>query len=260
MEVLILAGGKGTRIVEKTKSIPKPLINIDNIPIIVHIMITYAIYGYKNFIIAGGYKHNLIKKYFNIEFPQSKKKLLTKYQKLNPNIFENWKIRVINTGLNTLTGGRILRIKKYIKNEVFFLTYGDGLSNVNINKLLEFHNKINKKPIITLTAVRPPARYGSLFIDDKNLILNFKEKDRMTEGWINGGYMVCDYRIFKYIKGDNSILEKNILEKLSVKGDLLAFKHPDFWQSMDTMREHQILSNLIKKKKIPWINLYNNYE
>ncbi len=195
MKVVILAGGFGTRIAEYTKTIPKPMINIGNKPIIYHIMKHYSKYGFKNFYIALGYKGHVIRKYF------SKK-------------FFDWNVNLIETGKNTMTGGRLKRLKKILSKERFMLTYGDGLSNVNINKLLDLHKK-NKKTV-TLTAVRPPARFGALKIIGTN-VKYFKEKSKLDEGWINGGYFVIEPDFLKNIKGDKTYLEKEPLENLAKK-------------------------------------------
>ncbi len=228
MKVVILAGGFGTRIAEYTKTIPKPMINIGNKPIIYHIMKHYSKYGFKNFYIALGYKGHVIRKYF------SKK-------------FFDWNVNLIETGKNTMTGGRLKRLKKILSNERFMLTYGDGLSNVNINKLLDLHKK-NKKTV-TLTAVRPPARFGALKIIGTN-VKYFKEKSKLDEGWINGGYFVIEPDFLKNIKGDKTYLEKEPLENLAKKKQLGAYKHHGFWQCMDTKRDRDILNQILRKKKI----------
>ena len=227
MKVVILAGGFGTRLSEYTKTVPKPLVKIGSKPILVHIMKLYAKYGYTEFIIALGYKGLLIKKYFkNKKFP--------------------WKIELVETGYKTMTGGRIKRLKKYLDKEKFFLTYGDGVSNINIKKLLKFH--IKNKKIATLTAVRPPARFGAIKIK-KNHVKYFKEKSKLDEGWINGGYFVFEPEILKYIKNDSTYLEKEPLEKLSRKKQLMAYKHKNFWQCMDTLRDKKILEKELKRRK-----------
>ncbi|MAJ57943.1 MAG: glucose-1-phosphate cytidylyltransferase [Candidatus Pelagibacter sp.] len=228
MKVVILAGGFGTRIAEYTKTIPKPMINIGNKPIIYHIMKHYSKYGFKNFYIALGYKGHVIRKYF------SKK-------------FFDWNVNLIETGKNTMTGGRLKRLKKILSKERFMLTYGDGLSNVNINKLLDLHKK-NKKTV-TLTAVRPPARFGALKIIGTN-VKYFKEKSKLDEGWINGGYFVIEPDFLKNIKGDKTYLEKEPLENLAKKKQLGAYKHHGFWQCMDTKRDRDILNQILRKKKI----------
>ncbi len=230
MKVVILAGGLGTRLSEYTKTIPKPMVEIKKKPLIFHIMKHYAKYGFKEFYIAGGYKQEVIKKFF-------KKK------------FYDWKIKIIDTGEITMTGGRLKRLKKYLSNETFMLTYGDGLSDVNLKKLLEFHKK--NKNIATLTSVRPPARFGAIKVRGKKVIY-FKEKSRLDEGWINGGFFVFEPTIFKYIKNDKTYLERQPLELISKKNNLFAFKHDGFWQCMDTIRDKEILEknfNKIFKKK-----------
>ena len=229
MKCVILAGGKGTRISELSKSIPKPMIKILGKPIIFRIIMHYYKYGFNDFIIAAGYKKNFIKDYFK------KKK------------FKDIKINVVDTGLNTMTGGRLKRLKKYVNNETFMLTYGDGLSNVNIKKLVNFHKK--HKKIATLTAVRPPARFGAIKIND-NRIKYFKEKSKLDVGWINGGFFVLDSKIFKYIKGDKTFLEKEPLQQISKRGELYAYKHSGFWQCMDTIRDKEILEESLKRKKL----------
>ena len=228
MKVIILAGGLGTRISEYTKTIPKPMIKIKNKPIIHHIMDHYSKYGYKDFYIALGYKGNIIKKYFK------------------KNKIPGWNINLIETGRNTMTGGRLKRLKKIINNETFHLTYGDGLSNVNLKKLVNFHKK-NKK-IATLTAVRPPARFGAVKIKNTR-VLYFKEKSKLDEGWINGGFFVMEPKIFKFIKNDKTFLEKEPLVSISKKKELLAFKHSGFWQCMDTKRDKDLLEKIFKPRK-----------
>lgn len=229
MKCVILAGGKGTRISELSKSMPKPMIKILGKPIIFRIIMHYYKFGFNDFIIAAGYKKNYLKDYFK------KKK------------FKDIKINVVDTGLNTMTGGRLKRLKRYLKNETFMLTYGDGLSNVNIKKLINFHKK-NKK-IATLTAVRPPARFGAIRING-NRIKYFKEKSKLDVGWINGGFFVFDTKIFEFIKGDKTYLEREPLQKISKQGELYAFKHDGFWQCMDTVRDKEILEENLKRKKL----------
>ena len=229
MKCVILAGGKGTRISELSKSMPKPMIKILGKPIIYRIIMHYHKFGFNDFIIAAGYKKNFIKDYFK------KKK------------FKDIKINVVDTGLNTMTGGRLKRLKRYVKNETFMLTYGDGLSNVNIKKLVNFHKK--HKKIATLTAVRPPARFGAIKING-NRIKYFKEKSKLDVGWINGGFFVLDSKIFKFIKGDKTFLEKEPLQKISKRGELYAYKHSGFWQCMDTVRDKEILEESLKRKKL----------
>ena len=231
MKIVILCGGLGSRLSEETKLIPKPMVKIGNIPIIQHLINIYSFYGFKNFILATGYKNKVIEKYFK------KKK----------------NIKCVFTGNSTLTGGRLLRLKKlFNKNESFMLTYGDGLTNQNIKKLLKFHLK--HKKVATLTAVKPPARFGELFLKG-NRITAFEEKPQLNNNWINGGFFVFNYEIFNLIKGDKMMLEREPLTKLAKKKELMAFKHKGFWQCVDTMRDKNILVNLWKSKKAPWLNL-----
>ena len=212
MKVIILAGGFGTRISEYTYRIPKPMVKINKIPILIHIMKHYSRYGYEDFIIALGYKSKVIKDYFKKnKFP--------------------WKIKLVNTGLNTMTGGRLKRLKKFIGKKTFMMTYGDGISNINIKKLINFH--IKNKKMVSMTAVRPPARFGAIKLKG-NLVKYFKEKSRIDEGWINGGFFVMEPKFLKFIKNDNTFLEKEPLEKVSSLNQLYAYKHYDFWQCMDT--------------------------
>ena len=228
MKVVILAGGLGTRISEYTKSIPKPMIKICGKPILHRIIDHYVSYGHYDFLIALGYKGKIIKDYF-------------KKKKINKKI----KIRLIDTGKNTMTGGRLKRLKNYL-NEKFLLTYGDGLSNININKLINFHNK-NKK-LITLSAVRPPARFGAIKIR-KNIVKYFKEKNNLDEGWINGGFFVIEPKFLDFLKNDSTYLEKEPFESVTKKKQLLAYRHYGFWQCMDTIRDKEILEKKIKNKE-----------
>ena len=226
MKVVILAGGFGTRLPEYTDTIPKPMIKIGEQPILEHIMNSYSKFDFKEFIIALGYKGELIKEHF----------------KSHKN---KWKVNLVDTGQNTMTGGRLKRLKEVIGNETFMLTYGDGLSNINLKELLEFHKK-NKK-IVTVSAVRPPARFGFIkFKDDK--VLSFKEKSKLDVGWINGGFFVTNKKFLNFIKGDRDILEKKPLEKVCKKRQLSAFKHHGFWKCMDTVRDRDVLIKILKKK------------
>ena len=226
MKIVILAGGLGTRISEYTKIIPKPMIRVNKKPIIYYIMKHYANYGFKDFYIALGYKGHIIKKYFK------------------KNNF-GWNINLIDTGQKTMTGGRLKRLKRYLGNEPFMLTYGDGLSNVNIKKLLTFHKK-NKK-LVTLTAARPPARFGAIKILG-NKVKYFKEKSKLDEGWINGGFFVMQPEFLNYIKNDQTFLEREPMELLTKKNQLVAFKHDNFWQCMDTKRDMDNLNIILKNK------------
>lgn len=228
MKVVLLAGGFGTRLSQYTKTVPKPMINIAGKPMLFHIMKLYVKYGYKDFYVALGYKGEVIKKFFN------KRKF-------------NWKINLIDTGKNTMTGGRLKRLQKYIGQETFMMTYGDGLSNINLKKLLKFHKK-NKK-LVTLTAVRPPARFGALKLKGKR-VSYFKEKSKMDEGWINGGFFVMEPEFLKLIKNDHTYLEREPLEKATRKKQLIAFRHKGFWQCMDTKRDKDKLNKILNSKKI----------
>ena len=228
MKVVLLAGGFGTRLSEYTKTIPKPMISINGKPMLLHIMHLYARYGFKDFYIALGYKGKMIKNYF-------KKK------------FFDWNINLIETGQNTMTGGRLKRLTKYVGKETFMMTYGDGLSDINLKKLLKFHNK-NKK-LVTLTAVRPPARFGALKLNGQH-VSYFKEKSKLDEGWINGGFFVMEPEFLKFIKNDNTYLEREPLEKMTQKKQLVAFRHKGFWQCMDTKRDKDNLNKILKSKKI----------
>ena len=225
MKVVILAGGLGTRISEYTKTIPKPMIKVCDKPLIYYIMRHYANYGFKDFFIALGYKGHIIKEYFK------KKKF-------------GWNINLIDTGQKTMTGGRLKRLKKYLGNETFMMTYGDGLSDVDLKKLLKYHKK--NKRLVTLTAVRPPARFGAIKIIGKN-VKYFKEKSKLDEGWINGGFFVMDPKFLKYIKNDQTFLEKEPMEILTKKKQLIAFKHKQFWQCMDTVRDMENLNKNLRK-------------
>ncbi len=228
MKVVILAGGLGTRIQELTKTLPKPMINIAGRPIITHIMQHYSNYGFNDFLVAAGYKGEVIRKYFK------KKK------------FKNWKINIFNTGLKTMTGGRLKRLKKYLGKETFLATYGDGVSNVDIRKLIKFHKK-NKK-LVTLTAVRPPARFGSVKFK-KNKIARFKEKSKLDEGWINGGFFVIEPKFLNFIKNDKTLLEREPLELACKKNQLYGFKHEGFWQCMDTVRDKNQIEEIFRNKR-----------
>ena len=228
MKVVILAGGLGSRISEYTKTIPKPMIKIGNKPMVLHIMEHFSRFGHKDFYIAAGYKSNVIKKFFK-------------------NKFKKWNVNIIETGKHTMTGGRLKKLKKYLKNETFLMTYGDGVSNVDIKKLIKFHKL--KKKLVTITAVRPPARFGILKIKD-NKVVYFKEKSKLDEGWINGGFFVMEPFFLNYIDNDRTFLEREPLEKALKKKQLNAFKYHGFWQCMDTKRDKDKLDMVLKSKKV----------
>ena len=228
MKVILLAGGFGTRLSGYTKTIPKPMVEVGGQPMLIHIMKQYAKYGFKDFYIALGYRGELIKKFFNKKF-------------------FDWNINLVETGENTMTGGRLKRLKKYVGKTTFMMTYGDGISNVNLGKLVKFHKKNNK--LVTLTAVRPPARFGALKLKG-NSVSYFKEKSKLDEGWINGGFFVMEPEFLKFIKNDNTYLEREPLEAVTQKKQLAAFRHEGFWQCMDTKRDKDNLNKILKRKKI----------
>ena len=231
MKVVILAGGFGTRLSEYTDSIPKPMVPIGNKPIIEHIMEIYAHHGHKEFYIALGYKGEVIKKNFQ-------------------NFKKDWKINLIDTGADTFTGGRLKRLEKYLSEDNFLLTYGDGLSNININELINFHEK--HKKIVTISAVRPPARFGSLSLNGSD-VTRFKEKTQLGESWINGGFFVINPKFFKFLKGDDTVLESSPLEKVTDLKEIKAFKHEGFWQCMDHKLDKDLLDKMVEENKATWI-------
>lgn len=254
MKVVILAGGFGTRISEESHLIPKPMIEIGEKPILWHIMKYYASFGYDEFIICCGYKQYAIKEFFadyylhmsdvTFDFTAENKMIV------HNNNTEPWKVTLIDTGLNTMTGGRIKRVKDYIGDEPFMLTYGDGVANVNIKELVDFH-KLHGK-IATITAIQPGGRFGMLDFDETESINCFKEKSKEDGGWINGGFMVINSEIFDYIDGDDCIFERYPLETIAAEGQLKAYKHNKFWQCMDTMRDKELLEKLWTSSKAPW--------
>lgn len=252
MKVAILAGGLGTRLAEETEVKPKPMVEIGERPILWHIMKYYASYGFKEFVIALGYKGDVIKRFFyeqatlqgNLTIEMQIDKVSVRNQK-----HENWIVHLVDTGLESSTGGRIARMRDYLDNETFMLTYGDGVSNVDLNALLALHNRCGR--IVTLSAVRPPARFGGLIFDG-DLISQFTEKPQIGEGWINGGFMVMEPKIFDYILSDATNLEAQVLEQLAQQGQLAAYRHGDFWQCMDTLRDKRQLESLWQEGNAPW--------
>jgi glucose-1-phosphate cytidylyltransferase len=251
MKTIILAGGFGTRMSEYTDIIPKPMVQIGSKPILWHIMNTYYKYGHNDFYLALGYKADVIKDYFlnyrplNTDFTIN---LLNGKIDSHAIDVEDWNITMVNTGEKTMTGGRVKRMKNYIGNESFLLTYGDGVSNVDISKLLDFHKSHGK--MVTVTAVRPTARFGELDIEE-NKVSKFQEKPQLHEGWINGGYFVIEPSFFDLIDNDETMLEREPLELAANMGELMAYKHPGFWHCMDTKRDHELLEDLWKKGA-PW--------
>ena len=253
MKVVLLAGGFGSRLAEETVIRPKPLVEIGGIPIIEHIMNWYMSYGYNDFIVCLGYKGSDIIAYFKDYYIKNSSCVISENGKIETfnNNYKPWKITLVQTGVKTQTAGRLKKIKPFLKeDESFMMTYGDGLSNVNINKLI-LHHKKNKK-LATVTAVRPLARFGAMDIQN-NLVQNFTEKPKSESGWINGGYFVLSKKALNFIKSDNEPWEAGPLPKIAKKGELTAFKHDGFWQPMDTLREKQMLSKLWETKKAPWI-------
>ena len=240
MKTIILAGGFGTRLSEYTDVIPKPMVMINQKPILIRIINIFTYYGFKDFYLALGYKAELVSSFFNSQINQS-----ISYNINNKNI----NIHLIDTGIDTMTGGRVRRLRKYIGNEAFLLTYGDGVSDIDIGKLVKFHK--SHKKMVTVTAVRPPARFGALNIEG-DYVTNFEEKNPLSEGWINGGFFVIEPEFFDFIEDDQTILERNPLENVANKGQMCAYKHEGFWQCMDTKRDKDFLeeSSLIGDE--PW--------
>ena len=253
MKVLILAGGFGSRLSEYTESIPKPMVTIGDKPILWHIMNSFAKFDHKDFYVALGYKSKVVKQYF------------LNYRTLNSNFTVNlsngetilsqqdlidWNVSLIETGSESMTGGRVKRMQKFIGDKTFLLTYGDAVSDININELISFHKNHGK--MVTVTAVRPAARFGELNIDDNNQVTLFKEKPQITKGWINGGFFVIEPEFFDLIDGDQTILEKSPMEKASKMGQLMSYKHEGFWQCMDTKRDKDLLENIWVSNSAPW--------
>lgn len=254
MKVVILAGGFGTRISEESHLRPKPMIEIGGKPILWHIMKLYSFYGHNDFIICAGYKQHMIKQYFaeyylhqsdiTFDFTDENKMIV------HNNVAEPWKVTIVDTGLNTMTGGRIKRVEKYVGGETFMLTYGDGVSNVNIDKLIKYHKQHGK--IATLTAVNVGQRFGVLGISENNEINSFREKNDLDGSMINAGYMVLEPKIFDYIKDDTTVFEKEPLETIAKKAQLMAYKHDGFWQCMDTQRDKFNLEKQWNEGKALW--------
>ena len=252
MKVVILAGGFGTRISEETHLKPKPMIEIGGMPLLWHIMKLYSSFDINEFIICCGYKGYMIKEYFS-NYSLHMSDITIDLQKNNVEVHqkftEPWKITLVDTGLNTQTGGRLKRVKNYLDDEPFCFTYGDGLCNVDIKKSIEFHK--NNGGIGTVTAVQPPGRFGALELDDTN-VLKFQEKPKGDSGWINGGFFVFEPKIFDYIENDSTILERAPLEGLANAGKLGAYRHTGFWQGLDTLRDRNQLDSLWNDGKAPW--------
>ena len=252
MKTVILAGGFGTRLSEETSVLPKPMVEIGGRPILWHIMKMYSSYGYNDFVICLGYKGYIIKEFFmnyfllhsdlHIDLEKNSMEVLN-------NMVEPWKITLLDTGQETMTGGRIKRIKEYVGDETFFLTYGDGLSDVDFSDLLTFHK--SQKVAATLTAVQPPGRYGAFTLESEK-ISSFREKPRGDSAWINGGFFVLEPEIFNYIESDSTVWEREPMERLAHDGKLAAYKHEKFWQSMDSLRDKNVLEEIWDSGNAPW--------
>lgn len=256
MKAVILAGGLGTRISEESQLKPKPMIEIGGKPVLWHIMKIYSHYGVNDFIICGGYKQNIIKDYFSnyylytsdVTFDLCNENRLI----VHNSVSEPWKVTIIDTGLYTMTGGRIKRIEKYVQDEMFLLTYGDGVANINIDKLINYHSK--NRALVTLSAVQPAGRYGRVNIEKNGAISSFIEKPKGDGDWINGGFFVCSAEVFKYLEDadDNTVWEREPLEQIAKEGKLFAYKHSDFWRAMDTLRDKNDLEALWSGENAPW--------
>jgi glucose-1-phosphate cytidylyltransferase len=256
MKVAILSGGFGTRLAEETEIRPKPMVEIGGKPILWHIMMHYSHYGFKEFVIALGYKGEYIKRWMK-EFCALNSDMTVKTATDEVTVHNgngngevpDWTVDLVDTGMKTQTGGRIKQLAPWIKNQTFMLTWGDGVSNVDLNKLLKFHRSHGK--LATMTAVRPPARYGYLEFDG-DIVANFAEKPQTAEGWINGAFFVLEPGVFDYIDGDDTVWEREPLEQLAREGQLVAYRHTSFWQCMDTLREKYLLEELWQSDKAPW--------
>jgi glucose-1-phosphate cytidylyltransferase len=252
VQVIILAGGRGTRLAEETQLRPKPMVEIGGKPMLWHIMNIYASHGFRDFLVACGYRGELIKEYFHNIFIHSNDYIIDladgSLQVLRTSTTD-WRVGVIDTGLETMTGGRILRMRPYLGQTTFMVTYGDGLGDVDIARLLAFHRAHGR--LATVTAVRPPARFGGLTLDGDR-VANFSEKPQTDEGWINGGFFIFEPGVFAYIEDEDSILERQPLERLPQEGQLVAYRHEGFWQPMDTLREKELLESLWASGKAPW--------
>lgn len=254
MKTIILAGGFGTRISEQSHLIPKPMIELGGMPILWHIMKYYSSFGHNDFIICCGYKQYVIKEFFadyylhtsDVTFDFTSRNEMT----VHNNNSEPWKVTLVDTGLNTMTGGRVKRVREYLQGEPFMLTYGDGVSDVDINALIDFHR--SQKKIATLTAIQPGSRFGTLVVEDNQQISQFKEKNKEDGGWVNGGFMVFELGIMDYLMDDTTILEKGPLNTLATQGQLVAYPHHGFWQCMDTLRDKELLESLLKSGNAPW--------
>jgi len=252
MKVIILAGGFGTRLAEETDRIPKPMVEIGGRPILWHIMKHYAHYGFKEFFIALGYRGEVIKRYF-LDYYLLNGSMTINLSNGDVQVHnkecEDWIVHLMDTGLHTLTGGRVKRLEPWLKDETFMVTYGDGVSDIDLQDLLRFHRSHGK--LATVTAVRPPARFGGLIFDG-DLVAEFTEKPQIGEGWINGGFLVFEPGVFDYLEGDHTSLEADAMERLAADRQLVAYRHDGFWQCMDTLRDVRLLESLWQSGKPPW--------
>ena len=252
MKVVILAGGMGTRLAEVTDVIPKPMVDVGGRPMLWHIMKIYSAHGFNEFVVALGFKGEAIKEYFldyNHRYTNLSVDLQSGQVNLHDGQKEDWKVDLVDTGLQTQTGGRIKRLKHWLNDETFMLTYGDGVANLDVKELMKFHRSHGK--MVTVTAVRPPARFGALRFDGDQ-VTAFVEKPQLGEGWINGGFFVFESAALDYIKDDETILEREPLERLAEDGQLMAFRHHDFWQGTDTLRDVRLLRSLWDADEAPW--------
>jgi glucose-1-phosphate cytidylyltransferase len=252
MKVVILAGGFGTRLAEETHSIPKPMVEIGGKPILWHIMKIYSTYGFNDFVICLGYKGYVIKEYFANYFLHNSDVTIdikNNSMEIHNNYSEPWKVTLVDTGLNTMTGGRLKRVAKYLDDETFMLTYGDGVGNINIKELIEFHRSHGK--LATVTATQPEGRFGALKLEN-NKVTSFAEKMDNKDSWINGGFFVLEPEVINYIKDDNTIWEREPLEKLSKDGELMAYFHDGFWKPMDKLKDKMDLEEMWNSGNAPW--------
>jgi glucose-1-phosphate cytidylyltransferase len=253
MKVVILAGGRGSRLAEETRLIPKPMVEIGGMPILMHIMHIYARYGLRDFIIACGYRGHVIKEYFR-DFSIVNSDWTIALREGIPRIVEpqtpDWEVALVDTGADTMTGGRIKRLANYLRDETFLVTYGDGVADIDINALIATHRRSGRQS--TVTAVRPPARFGSLALDG-DLVTEFSEKVQTREGWINGGFLAFEPSVLERIAGDQSMLEHDLLEKLAAERQLTAYHHEGFWHPMDTLRDKELLEGLWNDGNAPWV-------
>lgn len=259
MKVVILAGGLGTRLSEETNLRPKPMVDIGDKPILWHIMKTYSAYGFNDFIICLGYKGYVIKEYFANYFLHQTDvtiDLTTNNIQTHQSEAEPWKITLVDTGKESMTGGRIKRIQKYVKDEPFLLTYGDGVGNVNIANLVTFHEAHGK--MLTVTAVQPTGRFGALNMSEASEVMSFQEKPKGDGAWINGGFFVCNPGVFDFIEGDSTVFEKEPMEQIAAMGEMLAYKHNEYWKPMDTLRDKMELEAEWNSGKAPWMTWNQN--